>query len=77
MELIIFDDTASPYPFAIEDERVVYMYDNSKRFMIWEKRNKLNERAKGDIILCMDDDDFSFPDRIENSVKCLSKTKKS
>ena len=74
MELIIFDDTLSPYPFVIEDKRVVYVHDNSKRFMLWEKRNRLNEIAKGDIIVCMDDDDFSFPDRIQHSVNSLSQT---
>jgi len=74
-ELIIFDDTPSPYPFEIKDERVRYIHDNLKRYMLWEKRNRLNELAKGDIIVCMDDDDFSMHHRIQKSVETLTKRK--
>ena len=75
MELIIFDDTPSPYPFEINDERVRYVHDNSKHYMLWEKRNRLNELAQGEIIVCMDDDDFSMHNRIEKSIEILTKRK--
>lgn len=71
MELIILDDTQTTYPFLIEDERVRYIHDNTKRYMLWEKRNILNDLAKGEIIICMDDDDFSFENRITKSVDML------
>ena len=73
LELIIFDDTPSPYPFEIKDNRIRYIHDNSKHYMLWEKRNRLNELAQGEIIVCMDDDDFSMHHRIEKSIEILTK----
>lgn len=73
LELIIFDDTPSPYPFEINDERVRYIHDNSKHYMLWEKRNRLNELAQGEIIVCMDDDDFNMRNRIIKSIDILTK----
>ena len=46
LELIIFDDTPIAYPFDIEDDRVRYIHDNSKHYMLWEKRNKLSLSKK-------------------------------
>lgn len=73
MELIIFDDSEDPYPFddITKDIRVIYKHDNSKQYMLWEKRNILNEMCKGEIIICMDDDDIFFHDRVSYSVKEL------
>ena len=73
MELIIFDDSPSPYPFdeINDDDRILYIHDNTKHFKIWEKRNILNEKAKGDIIVCMDDDDFQSNHRVQHSVDTL------
>ena len=73
LELIIFDDTPSSYPFKINDDRVRYIHDNSKHYMLWEKRNKLNELAQGEIIVCIDDDDFNIQKRIEKSIEVLTK----
>jgi GR25 family glycosyltransferase involved in LPS biosynthesis len=77
MELIIFDDSPNPYGFdeIKNDDRIIYIYDNSKHFYIWEKRNILNEKAKGDIIICMDDDDIQSKYRVEHSVEKLCKSK--
>jgi glycosyltransferase involved in cell wall biosynthesis len=36
-----------------------------------EKRNRLNQEAKGEIIVAFDDDDFYFPERVEAVVKAL------
>jgi glycosyltransferase involved in cell wall biosynthesis len=38
---------------------------------IGAKRNRLNKEAKGDIIVCMDDDDFYSPDRVSHAVTKL------
>lgn len=35
------------------------------------KRNRLNKEAKGDIIVCMDDDDFYPPERVAHAVTKL------
>jgi glycosyltransferase involved in cell wall biosynthesis len=50
----------------------VRYYEDTKR-SIGAKRNKLNELAKGDIIVCMDDDDYYPPERVSHVVQALSK----
>jgi glycosyltransferase involved in cell wall biosynthesis len=43
---------------------------------IGAKRNRLNKEAKGDIIVCMDDDDYYSPERISHAVtKLMSQPK--
>lgn len=76
IELIIFDDTEDSYPFDdTKCSNIIYKHDNSKRFMLWEKRNLLNDMSNGDYIFCMDDDDISFKDRIIHSLQELNKNK--
>lgn len=77
MELIIFDDSPIAYGFdeIQNDDRIIYIHDNSKHFYLWEKRNVLNEKAKGDIIICMDDDDIQSKYRVEHSVEKLVNSK--
>jgi glycosyltransferase involved in cell wall biosynthesis len=75
MEWVIYDDG---------QEEVRDLFENAKHLLptinfIWsedkmtlgEKRNRLNQEAKGDIIVAMDDDDFYFPVRVEEAVKAL------
>ena len=50
---------------------VTYIYSDEK-LTIGEKRNKLNELAKGDIIVAIDDDDFYFPERVMSAVTSLN-----
>ena len=66
MEWIILDDGSD----KVEDlflasglTNVRYYYESTK-LKIGAKRNKLNELAKGDIIVCMDDDDYYPPERV-------------
>lgn len=75
MELIIFDDSPSKYPFLIHESNIHYHHDDSKKYMLWEKRNILNNLAQGDIIVCMDDDDFYFNTRVQHAVDTLQKNK--
>lgn len=79
MELIIFDDSEEPYPFEEikNDSRIIYKHDNSKRFMLWEKRNILNDLCNGNIIVCMDDDDISFTNRVSYSIEKLNENPKA
>jgi glycosyltransferase involved in cell wall biosynthesis len=51
--------------------KVTYIYSHEK-LTIGEKRNKLNELAKGDIIVAIDDDDFYFPERVMSAVTSLN-----
>ena len=72
-ELLVLDD--SPASNAdlfegFEGRGVRYVYDAQKR-TIAEKRARLNELARGEYILCMDDDDVQHPDRIRHSVAAL------
>jgi glycosyltransferase involved in cell wall biosynthesis len=41
---------------------------NGEKLKIGAKRNRMNEIAKGDIIVCMDDDDYYPPDRVKSAV---------
>ena len=75
-ELIIYDDSPKSNEDIIpkNDPSIRYYYDPVK-ITLGEKRNKLNELAKGDIIVCFDDDDFHYPERITYSVTKLNSEK--
>ena len=77
IEWIIYDDGQEPIGDLIEAARsslpkTVYIF-NEDKMTLGEKRNKLNQEAKGGIIVAMDDDDFYFPDRISAAVDALQK----
>ena len=46
-------------------------FSSNIKLNIGAKRNKLNSLAKGDIIVCMDDDDYYPPERISHAVSTL------
>jgi len=52
--------------------KIIYeLLPMSKNIKIGGLRNKTNELASGDIIVCMDDDDYYSPNRVINAVKAL------
>ena len=66
-ELIILDDSPTTNEDLIpKDDPHIRYYYQSEKMTLGEKRNKLNELAKGDIIICFDDDDYHHPDRIKH-----------
>jgi glycosyltransferase involved in cell wall biosynthesis len=72
MEWIILDDGTdsvkdifSPLAKTIPNLRY---YRIPEKLSIGAKRNKLNDLAKGEICIAMDDDDFYFPDRVTHVV---------
>jgi len=76
MEWVIFDDGQEPIGDLLEAAadrlpKVFYMFSDEK-FTIGEKRNKLNELARGDILVAFDDDDFYFPERVMSAVTALN-----
>lgn len=79
-ELIIFDDSPTSWEYAIENkeqlekEKIFYYYLNA-RFILGSKRNYINKFAKGEYIICMDDDDYQFPQRIQKSIEMLTSHK--
>lgn len=69
MELIIIDDSIVTNEDIIpkDDSRIKYIYLPEKIFL-GKKRNMLNSMAKGDIIVCMDDDDYYSKERVSHAV---------
>ena len=75
-ELIIMDDSPTSNEDLIpkDDKSIRYIYIPEK-ITLGEKRNRINNEAKGDIIICFDDDDYHYPERISYSVSKLNQEK--
>lgn len=75
-ELIILDDSPTSNEDIIpkNDKSIRYIYQKEK-ITLGEKRNKLNTLAKGEVIICFDDDDYHFPERISHSIFKLNSDK--
>jgi hypothetical protein len=78
MELVIVDDGTDPVKdivfssadtFNIRDK--VRYFRLEKKLSIGAKRNFMNSQALNDIIVYMDDDDYSCEDRVKHSVDVL------
>jgi len=71
-ELLVLDDstTASRFFGALDDPRVVYLHSDVA-LTIGEKRNRLVERATGEIVVCFDDDDFYAAHYLDTVVRLL------
>lgn len=80
-ELIILDDSPISNEDIItiitKDYPNIRYYYQSEKMTLGEKRNKLNELANGNIIVCFDDDDYHYPERISHSVFKLNQQKKN
>ena len=76
MELVILDDSPTSNEDIIpkDDKSIRYIYQSDK-MTLGDKRNKLNKLAKGEIIICFDDDDYHFPERVAYSVARLNADK--
>ncbi|MEJ5044845.1 glycosyltransferase family 2 protein [Pantoea nemavictus] len=74
-ELVILDDSAESSAelvatltrYAPHPELIRY-YHLSERLTIGAKRNRVNELARGEYIVCMDDDDFYRPDKLSYTI---------
>jgi glycosyltransferase involved in cell wall biosynthesis len=72
IEWIILDDGDGVGDlFSASGVNNIRYYHERVKLNIGAKRNKLNRLANGDIIVCMDDDDFYPPDRISHAVNSL------
>lgn len=71
-ELVILDDSPESNAdlFPKDDPRIRYIH-SPERLALGKKRNMLNKLAKGDIIVCMDDDDYYSPERVTHAVHRL------
>jgi hypothetical protein len=73
LEWVIIDSQSSGTPLNLpQDPRIKYHLVDSTT-PLWVKRNMCNEKASGQIIIHLDDDDFYFPSSIWTKVKLLDK----
>jgi glycosyltransferase involved in cell wall biosynthesis len=77
-ELVILDDSPQSNAALIEQlalsdpARACIRYHHvTERMTIGAKRNRLNALAQGDVIVCMDDDDYYPPDKISHAVHAM------
>ena len=79
-ELIILDDSPQSHQHIIdrltngtpESFNIRYIH-HPEKLPLGKKRNMLNELARGEYILCMDDDDYYSPDKISYSIAMMQK----
>ena len=75
MEWVVFDDGQEEvrdlFEQAISQLPTLKFIWSEDKMTLGEKRNRLNQEARGEIIVAMDDDDFYFPERVEEAVKAL------
>lgn len=74
IEWIVFDDSpqASPTLAGLDDPRITYIHRPERKMPIGEKRNLVNERARGEIIVQFDDDDYYAPTYIAQMVGSMN-----
>jgi len=71
MEWIVIDDGTDPVGDLFENVPNVKYFYQKEKMKLGRKRNYMHEKAKGDIIIYMDDDDYYPPDRVNHAVNKL------
>ena len=71
IEWIIVDDGTDKIEDLVLDIPQVKYYKFDEKLTLGKKRNISNEKAKGEIIVYMDDDDYYPPERITHAVETL------
>ena len=71
IEWIIIDDGTDKIGDLVAHIPQVKYYPYERKMLLGEKRNLLNDKAAGDIIIYMDDDDYYPPNRISHAVDTL------
>ena len=75
MEWIILDDGTDKvkdlFELHAKDLPNIRYISSDEKVNIGAKRNRLNRAAKGEILVCMDDDDFYPPERVQHAVTKL------
>lgn len=71
MEWIIIDDGTDKIEDLVAHIPQVKYLKYEEKMTLGHKRNLLNENAKGDIIVYMDDDDYYPPERVMHAVETL------
>jgi glycosyltransferase involved in cell wall biosynthesis len=77
IEWIIVDDGTDKIEELVSHVPQIKYFKYDEKMTLGKKRNILNEKSKGDIIIYMDDDDYYPPDRISHAVEMLLKSPKA
>jgi len=75
MEWIIVDDGTDKIEDLVANLPYVRYFKYDEKMTLGKKRNISNEKAKGDIIVYMDDDDYYPPERVKHAVDKLRESK--
>ena len=75
IEWIIIDDGTDKIEDMISHIPQVKYFKYDEKMPLGKKRNLLNEKATGDIIVYMDDDDYYPPERVSHAVNTLKNSK--
>jgi hypothetical protein len=75
MEWIIVDDGTDKIEDLVSHIPQVKYFKYDEKLTVGKKRNITNEKAKGDIIVYMDDDDYYPPERVKHAVDTLISSK--
>jgi glycosyltransferase involved in cell wall biosynthesis len=71
MEWIIIDDGTDKIEDMVSHIPQVKYFRYEDKMLLGKKRNLAHEKAKGDIIISMDDDDYYPPNRVSHAVEML------
>ena len=71
MEWIIVDDGTDKIEDLVKNIPQVKYFRYEEKMSLGKKRNIKNQKAKGDIIIYMDDDDYYPPERVSHAVNTL------
>ena len=74
IEWIIIDDGTDKIGDLVKHIPQVNYFPLEKKLLLGNKRNLMHDKAKGDIIVYMDDDDYYPPERVSHAVDMLKKT---
>jgi glycosyltransferase involved in cell wall biosynthesis len=75
MEWIIVDDGTDKIEDLVAHLPYVKYFKFDEKMTLGKKRNFTNDKAKGDIIVYMDDDDYYPPERVKHAVDTLKDSK--
>jgi len=73
MEWIIVDDGTDKVEDIIKDHPLVKYFKYDEKMPLGKKRNIMHKKARGSIIVYMDDDDYYPPERVSHAVEMLLK----
>ena len=73
MEWIIVDDGTDKIEDIVKDHPLVKYFKYDEKMPLGKKRNIMHKKARGSIIVYMDDDDYYPPERVSHAVEMLVK----